>query len=182
MMEIFPKHVKEKVFIRLYEKYYASFCLYAKRFIEDLQIREDIVSDVFTSLWDKIEVIDLQSESIVGYIKNSVRNACINHLKHQEYEWKFVESLRMKQPVYEVEPDSIYHLNDLYKMLNETLEKLPKQYRSVFIKSFFEDKSYAKIAEELDISVKSVNRYKQKTIDFIRKELKDHLPIFLFLF
>lgn len=178
MKKIFSQQAKEQIFIQLYEMYYASFCLYAKRFIEDLQTREDIVSEVFASLWDKIELVDMHSDSIVGYVKNSVKNACLNHLKHREYELKFAENIRILSPVYETEPDSIYNLNDLYKMLNETLKKLPKHYRNVFVKSFFEEKTYAEIAEELDISVKSVNRYKQKTMDSIREALKRHFLCF----
>ena len=51
----FPKQSKEQAFKQLYEEFYAPFILYAKRFIDDKETREDIVSDVFTSLWDKID-------------------------------------------------------------------------------------------------------------------------------
>ena len=51
--------------------------------------------------------------------------------------------------------------------------------RKVFIESFFKGKTHAEIAEELKISVKSVNRYKQKTIDYLRSELKEYMFILL---
>lgn len=82
-----------------------------------------------------------------------------------------------KVPVYETEPDSIYTLNELYRILYETLDKLPEHYRTVFIKSFFSGKTQNEIAEELNISVKSVNRYKQKTIELLRLSLKEYLPL-----
>lgn len=44
----FSKQTKERTFKQLYEEYYAPFCLYAKRFVDDKETREDIVSDVFT--------------------------------------------------------------------------------------------------------------------------------------
>ena len=44
----FSKQTKERAFKQLYEEYYAPFCLYAKRFVDDKETREDIVSDVFT--------------------------------------------------------------------------------------------------------------------------------------
>ena len=83
----FSGHTKELTFKQLYEEYYAPFCLYAKRFIEDKDTREDIVSDVFASLWDKIDTFDLKSETALGYIKMCVKNNCLNFLKHQECEW-----------------------------------------------------------------------------------------------
>ena len=38
---------KKQVFKQLYEEYYAPFCLYAKRFVDNKETREDIVSEVF---------------------------------------------------------------------------------------------------------------------------------------
>ena len=76
----FPRHDKEQAFKQLYEEYYAPFCLYAKRFIEDKEAREDIVSDVFASLWDKIDSFELDSDTTLGYIKMCVKNSCLNYL------------------------------------------------------------------------------------------------------
>lgn len=180
----FSKQAKELTFKQLYEEYYAPFCLYAKRFVDDKDIRQDIVSDVFTSLWDKLDTnsFDLQSDTALGYIKMCVKNSCLNFLKHQEYEWSYAENIQKKAPIYESEPDSVYTLDELYRMLYETLTKLPENYRNVFMKSFFEGKTHVEIAEEMNLSVKSINRYKQKTMELLREELKDYLPLLLLLF
>mgnify|MGYP000063973670 FL=1 len=175
----FQKQPKEQTFKQLYEEFYAPFVLYAKRFIDDKETREDIVSDVFTSLWDKIDSFDFQSDTALGYIKMCVKNSCLNFLKHQEYEWSYAENIQKKAPLYETETDSVYTLDELYRMLYETLNKLPENYRTVFMKSFFEGKTHAEIAEEMNLSVKSINRYKQKTMELLRNELKDYLPLFL---
>lgn len=172
---------KEQAFKELYEEYYAPFCLYAKRFIEDKETREDIVSDVFTSIWGKMDTFDLQSDTALGYIKMCVRNSCLNFLKHQECEWNYAENIQKKAPVYETEPDSVYTLDELYKMLYETLNKLPENYRIVFMKSFFGGKTHVEIAEEMNLSVKSINRYKQKTMELLRNELKDYMPLLMLL-
>lgn len=55
------------------------------------------------------------------------------------------------------------------------------RHRAVFTKTFVEGKKQEEIAKELDISVKSVNRYKQKTLEILRSELKDYLPLLLLL-
>lgn len=171
----------EQSFKLLYEEYYAPFCLYAKRFIDDKEVREDIVSDVFTTLWNQMSTLELDPKTAVGYIKMCVKNSCLNYIKHKEYEWNYAEIIQKKAPIYEEEPDSVYTLDELYRMLNETLNKLPESYRIVFIESFFEGKTHAEIAEELNLSVKSVNRYKQRTLDLLRNELKDYMPLLLLL-
>ena len=154
----FSKQTKERTFKQLYEEYYAPFCLYAKRFVDDKETREDIVSDVFTSLWDKLDTdsFDLQSNTALAFIKMRVKNSCLNFLKHQEYEWSYAENIQKKAPVYETEPDSVYTLDELYRMLYETLDKLPENYRTVFMKSFFEGKTHTEIAEEMNMPVERV--------------------------
>ena len=70
-------------------------------------------------------------------------------------------------------------LDEMYRMLYGTLNKLPESYRIVFIESFFKGKTHTEIAEELNLSVKSVNRYKTKNLEFLRNELKEYMPLLL---
>jgi RNA polymerase sigma-70 factor (family 1) len=173
---------QETIYNKLFEQYYAPFCLYARRFIEDDDICKDIVSDVFATLWDKKDELILKSDTTLAYIKVCVRNNCLNYLKHQNYEWDYEEYYTKNTPVYEETPDSVYTIEEMYKMLYHTLDKLPQNYRDVFTKSFFEGKSRSEIANELNISIKSVNRYKQKAMELLKNELKDSLTLLAFLF
>lgn len=181
MKKYFSEQIKEQEFKQFYTEYYAPYCLYAKRLIGDKNIREDIVSDVFTSLWYNIDSFDLHSETALAYVKMCVRNSCLNYLKHREYELNYNEMVQNQDIPYEQDSDSIYTLDELYRMLYETLAKLPENYRKVFIESFFEGKTQMEIAEELNFSVKSVGRYKQKTMEILRKELKDYLLLICLL-
>ena len=95
----------------------------------------------------------------------------------------FKLELLMKQAGISTENRRVtYTLDELYRMLYETLNKLPENYRTVFIKSFFEGKTHTEIAEEMNLSVKSINRYKQKTMELLRNELKEYMPLLLLLF
>lgn len=173
---------KELKFKQMYKQYYAPFCLYAKRYVKDLSICEDLVSDIFTNLWNRIGDLDLDSPSTVSFLKICVRNTCLNYLKRNIYEEDYKEQAQFSKPAYEEDsPDRIYTLEELYRMLHEILEKLPESHRAVFIKTFVEGKKQEEIARELDISTKSVTRYKQKTLDILRNELKDYLPLLLLL-
>lgn len=172
---------KEKVFQKLYEDYYAPFCVYAKRFIEDRNLREDIVSDVFTTLWRRRADIDLRQETALAFLKMCVKNSCLNHIKHLHYEIDYAEKHQKREPIYEQSPDSVYNLAELYELLYKSLDKLPENYKLVFVKHFFEGKKHAEIAEELELSVKSIDRYKQKVIRILQEELKDYLPLLLLM-
>jgi RNA polymerase sigma-70 factor (ECF subfamily) len=181
MSTLFRDRAKEKAFEELYEKYYAPFCLYAKRFIEDKCVREDLVSESFITIWDKKSTIDFKSKTIAGYLKICIKNSCLNYIRHQNYELKYIENEQFTQPSYAHSIDDIFTLEELYDMLNEALKKVPSVYREVFEKTFFHHKKRKEIAEELNISIKSVERYKQKTLELVRQDLKEFLPLFFLL-
>jgi RNA polymerase sigma-70 factor (ECF subfamily) len=170
-------NTKEKTFSELFQRYYIPFCLYAKRFIDDRDLREDLVSEVFTTLWDKIEHDEIQSDTVVAYLRVSVQNACLNHLKHARYVQDYAEQWAIRAPLYEETPDTLYTEETLWQLLLKTLNKLPSEYRKAFIDSYYHGKTHTEIAAEMEISVKSVNRYKQKAITLLRNELKEWMPL-----
>ncbi len=172
---------KERKFREVYKKYYAPFCLYARHFVADREEREDIVSDTFAKMWDRADVIDMDSFALVAYIKLAVRNACLNHLRHRNYETGLNSVERLTVPVYEEDAESVYTLEELYRLLDETLAKLPESHRKIFLKTYFEGMKQEDIARELNISVKTVGRYKQRTLEFLKSELKDFLPLLFIL-
>lgn len=176
--------LRETRFRELYSKYFPAFCLHAQRYIDDPAICEDLVSDIFMNMWNRIDDMDLESPACVAYIKMSVKNGCINYIRRHRHKAAYYEErFKRLDEAMEQGPDSVYSLEELYRVLYETLEKMPEQHRQVFVKSFVEDKTYAEIAAEMNISVKSVCRYKKKTLELLKSELKDFLPvIILFLF
>lgn len=172
---------KEIAFKQLFEQYYAPFCIYAKRFIPDQNARKDIVSDVFTAVWEKMEADEFRQDTTVEYLQKAVRNQCINHLKHIEHEWDYAEWIQRKATIYAASPDNVYTLSELYSLLNDTIKKLPHEYRQVFIECFIQEKTQVAIAEEMNVSVKTINRYKQKIISILKENLKDYLLLALVL-
>ena len=150
-------------FQRLFELYYPALCIYTKRFIPDRETREDIVQEVFSSIWENRKRIVIRT-SARNYLITATKNHCLNYLQrnHEEY----VDKLPQEQiPIY---ADS-----------GEELAKLPENYRYVFEKNRFENKSYGEIAEDMQISIRTVERYKNKAIEILKTELKDYLPLFI---
>jgi len=178
------RHVeKERAFRQLFNDYYAPFCLWSKRFIESREEREDIVSEVFAMLWEHWDKgdFDPRRDEAVGYIKMCVRNACLNRVKHLIVEGDYADAYQDAVSGYEPAGDDVYTVEALYKMLNDTLEQLPDSHRLVFLKSFYEGKTREEIAEELNVSAKSVGRYKKKVIELLRKHFKEYMTVALLL-
>ncbi len=81
----------------------------------------------------------------------------------------------------EEDDEDLYTTQELESLLNQALDKLPEQIASTFRMNRFEGKTYAEIAQEKQISVKTVERYMSQALKLLRIELKDYLPALLIL-
>ena len=169
----------EQAFKSLFERYYAALCLFAKRYIEELTVREDIVQEVFFRLWEKRKQITVTS-SAQNYLLTSVRNLCLNYLRRQETQQPFEESL-FDQPEDE-EGDRLIQLRELEEQLAQALAQLPPEYRLAFELNRMEGKSLEEVAQRMGVSTRTVERYRDKAIALLQTELKEYLPLFLLLF
>ena len=179
MLRSITLHDDGVAFRYLFEHYYPSLCLFAKRFIDDRETREDIVQEVFFRLWDKRKQIAVTS-SAQNYLLTSVRNLCLNYLRRQEVQQPFEESL-FDQPDDE-EGDRLIQLRELEEQLAQALAQLPPEYRLAFELNRMEGKSLEEVAQRMGVSTRTVERYRDKAIALLQTELKEYLPLFLLLF
>lgn len=167
----------EKAFKKLFDTYYPALCLYCKRFIDDKEVIEDIVQDVFVTLWDKKDEIKFDN-SAVFYLKTCAKNNSINYLVHQKHEQKYVDDITSKVPCYD-DGDNLYTIIELQELLRKSLSRLPENYKKVYVMSYMNGKTNAEIAELLGVSTKTVERYKAKSLDHLQNDLKDYFPLLL---
>lgn len=172
---------KSESFTNIFKKYFPSFCVYTLSFVKDEEVAKDIVSDVFALLWSKKEELDFDSELIIAYIKTSVRNRSLNYLVNLKTKNRYEESIATKSGWESNTIEDIYTTSELYEILQKSLNKLPDNYKSIFIKRYLEGKKNIEIAADLNLSTKSIERYNKKILDFLRKELKDYEFLLLIL-
>lgn len=127
----------------------------------------------------KTEKVSESKHLPANFLVTSVRNNCIDYLRKQELElaWKQWKISKGDEP-----SGDIYSIVELRTMLSEALDKLPENTRLIFEKNRFEGKKYTEIAEEQQISVKTVEAHISKALKILRVELKDYLPFLILLF
>ena len=170
----------EVAFQKMFEHFYANLCVYAKRYVKDISTREDLVQDVFCSLWINRKGIDY-SIPVSNYLVTSVKHRCLNYLRKANKHIQDDETEIEKLPLYAESYDHLYLLHELEDLFNRTLASLPEEYRIAFQMSRLEEKSTTEIAESLGVSVRTVERYRNKTVEVLRDELKDYLPLLISL-
>ena len=74
-----------------------------------------------------------------------------------------------------------YSAEDIERIITEVVDSLPEKCREIFIKSKIEGKKQKDIAAELNISLKTVENQMAIAYKKIKSELKDYLPLLIFL-
>ncbi|GAA4311433.1 RNA polymerase sigma-70 factor [Mucilaginibacter gynuensis] len=170
-----------KVFEALFKLYYTRLTLFANRFTNDLAVAEEIVADVFTLLWERGHEI-VFTTSLKSYLFTTVKNRCLNHLKHQKIENLYVNYLEKNKLLDEVMSavENGYEEKELALQIKQAISTLPEKCREVFVMSRFSDMRYKEIADQLNISPKTVERHMGIALEKLRKILK-HVNYMLFL-
>lgn len=167
-------------FERVFKTYFKSLHGYAFTLLKDESTAEEMVQNVFFKLWDKADRLSIEG-SVAAYLYRSVHNESLNHLKHQR-----VRKSYQSHTLYYMKNESEttarkIGAKELEQRLHSAMNELPQQCRTIFQLSRFDDLKYREIADELNISVKTVENQMGKALKLLRLKLVDFLPFILFL-
>ncbi|HNW56377.1 MAG TPA: RNA polymerase sigma-70 factor [Bacteroidales bacterium] len=170
----------EIVFETVFKNYYERLCNYANTYINNMIEAEEMVQGTFLILWEKHEMIDIHT-SLKSYLYRSVHNNCINHVKHLQVRRNhYDEYLHYADIEYEQVSNDLIG-KELEQKINSVIESLPPQCKAVFKLSRLENLTYNEIAEKMGLSVKTIENHMIKALKTLRVELKEYLPLLIWL-
>lgn len=167
-------------FDRIYLSYFYRMHRFAKEYVLSDEDAENIVQDVFMMLWEKRDVLNVQI-SLTAYLFSLVKNKCLDYLRHKIVADEYKQELGIKLASLEDMNRAFGSDEEIEHFISEAVNKLPERCREIFIKSRVEGKKYREIADELQISVNTVENQMAIALKKLRVELKDYLPLLLFL-
>lgn len=149
----------------LFDRFYRPLCVYALKFIDDMQVAEDLVQDVFVRFWEEKKYRSVQG-SLKNYLFVSIRNRSINYLTSKKVvNTDYIETLKKEFTFHQFEEDE---LEEKKKKLNQEIAKLPPQSQKVLKMIVFERKKYKEVAEELDVSINTVKTHFSRALKHLR--------------
>ena len=168
------------LFEHAFKSHFKSLHAYACSILKEETIAEEMVQNVFFKLWEKKEQIQV-NQSVTAYLYRAVYNECLNYLKHNK-----VKAAHRAHAVYtgrehENTTDPAV-VKELELHIDQALNELPEQCRTIFQMSRYEELKYRMIADQLGISVKTVENQMGKALRLLRQKLAGFLPAFLLLF
>jgi len=169
----------ESGFTEIFNEYYAPLILYAYRITDNHAGAEDIVEETFISLWNKRGSLS-EINSLKAYLFTITRNGSLSWIrrnKRQNARNQAASSISQS-----FDPTALETLiySEMMSKIYAAMEKLPRQCKKVFTLHYIEGKKISEIAEELKISVGTVNTHKFRGIHLLQKAII-RLPLLIFI-
>ena len=168
-------------FETLFRTHYSSLCAYANKYLQDSDASEEIVQEIFVKLWNNKNDLSINS-SLKSYLFKSVRNGSLNMIKHIDVRENYKNYNQGEIDHQERMLEDAIIASELEENIRKSIDQLPPERKKIFIMSRYEGLKYREIAEELGISIKTVESQMGKAMAFLRVQLRDYLTIALLIF
>ena len=157
-----------------YDLFFPRLIRYAIFFVHSVEAAEDVVSDVFVKFFQmgkKITEID----DVKYYLYRSVKNQSITFLKRTApmipYQPETDHCSDLIIDFQDPYQECLY--NDLLKMLQEVVNGLPEQKKTIYRLIVFEGLKYREAAELLDLSVKTIENHMREATRQVRVKISE---------
>ncbi|MGO2103353.1 MAG: RNA polymerase sigma factor [Psychroflexus halocasei] len=152
-----------KAFEHIFNHYWKRLYTYAYKIYNDNQVCEDIVQEVFISLWNKIKSTTILN--LEGYLFKSVKFKIANHIRDLKFSTKQLDYIK---PI----PDDAFdylEYEELEVEILKKIEELPIKCKEIFKLSRIEQKSNSEIAQLLNLSIRTVETHISNALKMLKK-------------
>ncbi len=152
-------------FTEIYNRYWKKLFAIAFNRLNETQSAEDIVHDVFASLWANREKNRI--ESLENYLATATKYMVLAKIKVKVRERNYSNSVQ-QTPVLELPVETSLHYKRILEIIKIEVEKLPEKCRLIFNYSRNEGMPVRQIAETLNLSPKTVENQLNKALKHLK--------------
>lgn len=164
-----------RAFEQVFRTYYVGLCRFAYGFLGNTEDAEETVQDTFFKFWSKRQEIDV-ALSLRSYLYGAVKNACLNRIKHLKVRGEYHKHVQEGESVSDFSSTSL-EATELQLLIDGAVNELPPERRKIFLMSRNLGLKYQEIADQLGLSVKTVEAQMGKALKYLRQALREYLPI-----
>lgn len=166
-------------FTEIYNRYWRTLFIHAFKILKDEGEAADVVQDIFTALWTRVDQWQLES-TLNAYLYTAVRNRCLKAIAKGSRREAFVEELTSSFNEDTNTTDASLNVREFERLLEDGIKQLPPRMQQVYRKSREEGLTHKQIAEEIGITENSVKTTMHRTLNSLRIKLSTLLSLFLF--
>ncbi|MBS2100664.1 RNA polymerase sigma-70 factor [Carboxylicivirga linearis] len=178
------KEGNESAFEHVFKANYDAIVGFCYQFIFDHDKAASLAQEAFINLWMNREKIE-SSNGIKSFLYTFAKSACLNFIRHQKVVKRYedqhlhqMESNINAEVLNSFDFDSI-EFTEMEELIYRAIDELPEKCKQVFMMSRFDAKKNKEIAEELQISVKSVEANITRALKQLSIKLAEFLPAVL---
>lgn len=179
---------KSIVFDSIFRRTYSRLYFYALSLLSDESDADDVVEEVFAGLWRRMDEIDLE-DNIEGFLYRAVYTRSVNVLKRRNVDAGRLAAIEdinnMRMEYYSgINDDPLHSMEnaELRRKIEDTINMLPEKCRQVFRMSYLNGMRNNDIAEELQLSVRTVEAHMYRALRFLRERLGECLTAAVIFF
>ena len=172
------KKLNKEDFRDIFLENYPGLCLFALRYVDDINTSKDIVQDVMATFWSENDKL-INKTLVKPYLYKAVRNRALNFLKREKKKTGLDQILQSGDDDFDPEDDqdiiSEVSFGNLQTDLEKAISELPEQRQIIFRMSRFQQMKHKEIAEKLNISTRTVETQIYRSLLFLQKKLNQYL-------
>ncbi|HSV11276.1 MAG TPA: RNA polymerase sigma-70 factor [Hanamia sp.] len=165
----------ESAFTEIYERFWSKLFAISYNRIGEYDVAEDVVHDVLASLWANRNKTKI--ESLENYLATATKYIVLHKIKKKERERVFHKSIE-QEPVTQMSCEASLHFKKILEIVNSEIEKLPESCQLIFKYSRNDGMSVKDIAQQLNISPKTVENQVNKALKHLKLATRTFLHIF----
>ena len=158
-------------FTSIFEVYYKDLVMFAFTFTKNSDDAEEAVQEIFVRLWEKRSELKLHG-SLKSYLLKSVQNKCLDELRRRKIRENYASNTDY-QLLYTNETEDYIFYTDLQNQLDDLLAQMPDSLSQTFRMNRFDGLKYHEIAQQLNVSVRTVESRISKALRILHQALKN---------
>lgn len=163
-----------QIFDQLFADYYVNLCRFAYTYLRDDDTSEEIVQEVFIALWEQRETLDINT-SLRSFLYTSVKNRSLNYIRNSKTRNYHENEFAMEQHSKVSHIINFCEREELNYLIDQAIKELPVQCRTIFELSRHQNLTYCEIAQQMDISAKTVENQMGIALKRLRGKLSPYL-------
>jgi RNA polymerase sigma-70 factor (family 1) len=167
----------QQAFTRLFDKYWGCVYKTGYRYLKDREVCQEIVHDIFLSLWNRRHVLVI--DSFPAFLLTSTRYQIYSRRKAKQLVLADTTELDVHEFTAN-EADIRLRQSELQHQLHQLLLQLPPRCQEIFRMSRFDYLSNEEIAGRLHISIRTVENQLTYALRHLRIHLKDIATVLLY--
>ncbi|AOM79352.1 RNA polymerase sigma factor [Pedobacter steynii] len=165
------KKGNKTAYAEIYERYWSLLLQHAIGMLQDEDIAQDVVQDIFQMLWEKHPVLNIHT-SLSSFLYTAVRYRILDQFKRSKIEDRFLSTLLTEMECAVTSTDDAIAEKEFARKMEYGLSKLPPKMRRVFELSRIHEYSYREISEEMNLSDNTVKRQISNALKIMRESVK----------